>query len=830
MKKSFKKVLSALLVAVMLICTIPLSASAAYENTYANTGNQRNDIIGVAKTQLGYTEGSNNATKYGTWYGLPNQPWCAMFISWCARQADIPTSVLKNSAVASPNSQYFNIPYYDGTSYTPQKGDLFFTKSWSHVGLVYYVDGDYFYTIEGNSNTTGSSEGTSVVSNRRKISSFYFGVPAYTGGTHTHSYSYNFEAIHPHRIYAKCSCGDWYYTGETQAYNNCSDCMKLSWGYVQPFYAYTINTGKTIVYDAVNGNQKTNKIYDTDLCTIEEVYACDWCKVTFPLDTGGTDTGYCKVSVFMKSGGFIMYTSNQIDTYCRADMSKKIGYTGTGDKIYILGHTSSAIQIAYPLTAGGYKVGWIPNSALKYTIVYNSNGGSGSMSSNTTTYQKSFNISNNSFSKSGYSFAGWNVCRKSDNKWYTSKNGWRTEKEIKENGYIKSTYSNGISANLDKSWVNLGKTNDTLTFYAVWNPNTLNVYYNANGGSIKSDTYKLSSNVVYNKTSGEKYCQKWTYNTTKEYGLTNAVATFGLYKTGYTFAGWGTTTTGGNIFNDNDSTIKPTDINSNIKSENCSSTLYAQWKINTYTVTYNTNGGTGSIPNQTKTHGVNLTLSTTKPTGKTFTVSYNANGGNVSLASKTVSQSFVNWNTEANGSGKAYSAGATYSDNSSVTLYAQYSNPSIGSLPTPTRSGYTFDGWYTSASDRTKITDSTKVTTNATLYAHWTKIADVKATVKAVGIEHNVTINYKSNYVLTPEIVADPEAEYTVEYKSSDDSVVKVDQNGKLYGAKKGNATITCTVTDSFGNVVTDECNVNIDYSTGQWMIIIFLFGWIWYI
>lgn len=60
--------------------------------------------------------------------------------------------------------------------------------------------------------------------------------------------------------------------------------------------------------------------------------------------------------------------------------------------------------------------------------------------------------------------------------------------------------------------------------------------------------------------------------------------------------------------------------------------------------------------------------------------------------------------------------------------------------------------------------------------------------------------------------------------------MVKVDQNGKLYGAKKGNATITCTVTDSFGNVVTDECNVNIDYSTGQWMIIIFLFGWIWYI
>ena len=59
----------------------PLTASAAYENTYTNTGNQRDDIIGVAKTQIGYREGNNNDTKYGDWYGLPNQPWCAMFIS-----------------------------------------------------------------------------------------------------------------------------------------------------------------------------------------------------------------------------------------------------------------------------------------------------------------------------------------------------------------------------------------------------------------------------------------------------------------------------------------------------------------------------------------------------------------------------------------------------------------------------------------------------------------------------------------------------------------------------------------------------------------------------
>ncbi len=177
MKKT--KLLMTLLVVMLGIMIMSFTASAAYENSYTNTGDQRKDIIGVAKTQLGYKEGSNNDTKYGDWYGLPNQPWCAMFVTWCAREAGIPSNVLKSSAVASPKSGYFNISYYRGNSYTPKAGDLFFTESFSHVGLVYYIDGSYFYTIEGNSNNTGSSEGTSVVTNKRKISSYYFGVPDY---------------------------------------------------------------------------------------------------------------------------------------------------------------------------------------------------------------------------------------------------------------------------------------------------------------------------------------------------------------------------------------------------------------------------------------------------------------------------------------------------------------------------------------------------------------------------------------------------------------------------------------------------------------------------
>ena len=277
--------------------------------------------------------------------------------------------------------------------------------------------------------------------------------------------------------------------------------------------------------------------------------------------------------------------------------------------------------------------------------------------------------------------------------------------------------------------------------------------------------------------------------------------------------------------------IRPGNVNGyNSSSTPCSFKVKNNEPIKTYTVSYNANGGTGSIENQTKIHGENLTLSSAKPTGKSFTVTYNANSGTVSTSSKTVSQTFTSWNTAANGSGTTYNAGATYSANANVTLYAQYANSSIGSLPTPTRSGYAFDGWYTSANGGTKITDSTKVTANTTIYAHWTKNAETKAVVKDAKIEHNATLNYKSTYMLSPEITADKGAKYTVKYSSSNTKVAAVDENGKIYGAKKGNATITCTVTDSYGNVVTDKCNVNVDYSGSQWFIIIVLFGWIWYI
>ena len=615
MRNKCIRMLSMLLIMVVLGTIIPTEMltvnAASYANTYSNTGKHRKDIIGVAKTQIGYKEGSNNDTKYGDWYGLPNQPWCAMFVSWCARQAGIPKSVLKNSAIAAADAGYFDIPYYDGNSYVPESGDLFFTKKWSHVGLVYYIDGDYFYTIEGNSNSNNSdsNEGVGVFSIRRKISDYYFGVPDY------------------------------------------NDSLKESTKFPTPIKAYTLATGNTTVYSSIGGSAKVNKIYDTDRCTINAVYENGWCKVTFPLNTGGTETGYVKTAVFFNPDYdiFNATASKKMAVYTRSDLSTEIGSIAADTKLQVVGHTSKAVQILYPRTSGNYGVAWVPISVFTYTIAYNANGGSGTMASTTAKYNGTMTLSANKFVKTGYSFKGWNVYRSSDKTWYVKGIGWKTTSQINANGYTKSVYKDELSCNFSSTWIKGGETNDTLTFYPIWEANTLCVYFNANGATIESDTYKLSNNLVCNQSDGSKVVNQWVYNEKRKNGLTN-VTTLGLTKTGHTFAGWGATASGGTIFDQNDTDLVPTSITSDIKTGSCKKTLYAIWKPNTYTVKYNANGGTGAPSTQTKTYGTVLTLSNVAPTRRGYT--------------------FVGWATSGAATTVQYQPGASYTSNRAVTLYA----------------------------------------------------------------------------------------------------------------------------------------------------------------
>ena len=111
-------------------------------------------------------------------------------------------------------------------------------------------------------------------------------------------------------------------------------------------------------------------------------------------------------------------------------------------------------------------------------------------------------------------------------------------------------------------------------------------------------------------------------------------------RNGYTFQGWGTSRTATVVAYTAGGTY----------SANASATLYAIWKANTYTIRFDANGGSGAPIQQTKTHGVNLTLSSTIPVRQ----DYRFDGWGVSKESTTV----------------VYRPGDQLTDNTDMTLYA----------------------------------------------------------------------------------------------------------------------------------------------------------------
>ena len=225
-----------------------------------------------------------------------------------------------------------------------------------------------------------------------------------------------------------------------------------------------------------------------------------------------------------------------------------------------------------------------------------------------------------------------------------------------------------------------------ITLYAQWGK-PCTVTYDANGGSCG--------------TASEKYTGT---------ALTLPEAT----RDGYWFVGWYDAAEGGKKIGDADASYNPAN----------EITLYAHWQEKVeYTVTYNANGGSCTTASATY-QGTALELPTPSRTGYTF------NG----------------WYTAASGGTKIGDAGATYTPSANITLYAQWTetytvtyNANSGSvspssatvnagesvtLPTPTRSNYTFNGWYTAASGGTKIGGagaSYTPSANITLYAQWTK-------------------------------------------------------------------------------------------------------------
>ena len=104
--------------------------------------------------------------------------WCAAFITWTFKQCNIKAVV----SGYSPNWFQSNIVYKRDDNinrhYSQEVGDVFglyfeSKKRIAHVGFIDKKDGNYYITVEGNTNEAGSREGDGVYRKRRHIKTIY---------------------------------------------------------------------------------------------------------------------------------------------------------------------------------------------------------------------------------------------------------------------------------------------------------------------------------------------------------------------------------------------------------------------------------------------------------------------------------------------------------------------------------------------------------------------------------------------------------------------------------------------------------------------------------
>ena len=286
-----------------------------------------------------------------------------------------------------------------------------------------------------------------------------------------------------------------------------------------------------------------------------------------------------------------------------------------------------------------------------YTVSFNSDGGS-AVSQKTVTFDSAYGTLT-SPTKTGYTFAGW----------YTAATG---------GARVTATTKVSTAAN--------------HTLYARWTAKTFTITFNSNGG-----TTVASKTVTYNSTYGT---------------LTSPT------RNGFTFQGWYTAISGG------------TKITASTKvTITANQTLYAQWKGKPITIKFDSNGGYGNVPSQTYTVGEaygSLPAGSTPPTGYTFAGWFRTRSGGYRIAKSTIVQA-TDTVLYAQYTPKTMTVTFDSKGGTSVTQKTVTYDGTYGTLSTPTRPGWNFQGWFTAETGGTKITASTKVTKTVDhkLYAQW---------------------------------------------------------------------------------------------------------------
>lgn len=275
-----------------------------------------------------------------------------------------------------------------------------------------------------------------------------------------------------------------------------------------------------------------------------------------------------------------------------------------------------------------------------------------------------------------------------------------------------------------------------------------------------------------------------TANSSHTYGTAKALTANGFTKTGYTFLGWSTLSTATTPTYTNGQSVK------NLTTTNGATvTLYAVWKANTYSVTYDANGGTDAPAKQDFVFGSKDAISSSEPsrTGYTFinwwathtTSTYFSPGdeipaswGSFTLQARWSANSYTitlvpNGGTCVNGAGENVDSVTTTFDTTDFNAL---------SYCVPTRIGYTFQGWYDALEGGTKVYDSEGFCTNDGTYwknNKWSYADDV--TLYAQWEQNEYTVTYDANGGTTPT------ATQTYHYNDEVDLSPSAEKDGKIF-------------------------------------------------
>ena len=394
-----------------------------------------------------------------------------------------------------------------------------------------------------------------------------------------------------------------------------------------------------------------------------------------------------------------------------------------------------------------YYAQWSINS---YTLTFNPNGGTVTLTSKDLEYNSAYGTlptpTRASDAQYTYTFAGWYTAA-TEGTQVTAVTKMAAKDTTVYAHWTSNTRSYTVS--YQTTYGTLNKTSQSVAYNSKGSctltmpDNTAEFTYTfvgwytaANGGGTKVgseltlETPAIKGTVTYYAyvtRSTKSYTHTFNANgggTVSPATITKAYNTAlgtlpTVSRTGYTFVGWfDTSAASGGTQATTATKVTGT------------KTWYARWSINSYTFTFDKNGGnTPSTTTITKEYNTSVgTLPTcTRNADNTYTYAFagwfdtSASSGGTQLTTSTKVISNKTWYARWTPTYKNYTVtwdgnGGTPSKSSSSFHY----NDALGTLPTATRTGYTFKGWSTSKTDTVNVNTTTKVTANVTYYAVWT--------------------------------------------------------------------------------------------------------------